>query len=1024
MSVNQVHLGNGDNIGNDKIVNNIQNQYNYNREILDAINVNQVVRDVMLICITGSFKEAKDKLSSYQVLYNTIEEVGRLFGILMMYIDSLENESLMLMDRLKLELANQSSTYIEIYRYILIKKLAQGNIDSALKVYSSFSDDAGYYLLAAYDQYFANEAELSIKLDNELYILDDYQLFYLAQGFIRLNEHQNAALVLNQISSINQTINIQYWIIAAELNSIIFSYEEPFSYIHRDVSRKIECIADRFLSIISNKQVLEPLAVNILIGLAKISMSTISLPEIQFASLKFQSDISKADKDMGDALREIKDKEPFFISDTILSKLKLNGSLNENEINHLIRAIFHNNVDLSLLKSWLDNCNEIIICDDLDSKVVKYILLSFIKFESEIEKNEYRVLINKFLEEESKLLKELSPYIVKAWCDNLFSLGKAFEITVYRILNLLCKDLSVNSELNLYYLQSLLRLDQLDTLSKELSKVADDEWSHDLYLFKARYLLKSDDYDQAQVAYNKFIDKEKDLYVWHEYLISCMYSSEGINLARKQLSRIPRSLLSIESNGYEFFLFQVGFFIDFDFIESILVNSFILSPYENAPIIAKFYLNSFSSKVDNNFDESKSFEGVYGGVAYELDGKENLKLLVDSDLANHKDLISIQSELGKRLNTLEVKSEFQNYLGAVKLLRRESISATVYNLAMQIVEESQHNYDEPLFRRIKMKENDPVNSLIESLQLMTKDNSIENKIEDFLRESNLPLYIKGMKVSKSNNINKEVDIVYALLLNEYANQCLNKTYTDVIEFDSIVIDIYGAVYLCITNLYKALITSGISVYISQETVKVIELWIQEITDEDFLRLNEYNSKFSLIDSKDIHHIHGELIYALQELLDNTIVEQPKEFDLPIIVSEIRTLDLISSSVFSSVKLALSHNIPWLCLDSVIGGFIKNSTECKLASFHHLILTLIDEKYLTYNDRKKPLKYMAFNGLYFSYYLTDLIELSKDIDGLPILTNLLNNTNIEFHSSETAITLLTCLIKNIIPIGFYKKNNIY
>ncbi|WP_435979499.1 hypothetical protein [Psychrobacter sp. DM4] len=1022
MAVNQEHLGGGDNVGRDKIINNIENQYNIVKGSLDPIDINQIVHDVMLTCITGKFEDAKNKLLPYQSLHKPIEEVGTLFDILLIYIDSLENNSLMPTDRLRLALSNKPSPYLEIYQYLLIKTIVKDNIDNGLRAYTRFSSNAKYYLLAAYDQYFSAKHELLTRLDNELYTLDDYLLFYLAQGLIRTNEHLKANIVLKQISNSNQTVNIQYWSIATEINSIIFSQKEPFSYINRDTSRKIESVSDRFLSIISMKQELELelLAVNILISLTKIAMATTSLNGIKIASLKFQGDISKLDEKMGDALKKIKDEEPFFIPESIVFKLKSNEGLVEDEMNSLVRAILHKNIDLDLLKAWLENCNEIIVYDDFDSNVIKSILLSFISFESEIKKNEYRVYLNDLIEESGESLKELNPYMVKTWCDNLFNLGKSFEVTVYKILNFLCQDLSVNSELNLYYLHSLLRLDKLDTLSKELSKIQDNEWNHDLYLFQARYYLKSSKYGLAQTTYNKFIDKEKSLYVWHEYLLSCMEGGEDPKLAKQQLSRIPTPLFSLDKHEFEFFLFQVGFFIDFDFIEAVIVKLFIDNPYKSAPIITNFYLNSFSSRVNNNFEEDKVFENVYGGVTYEIDGKQYLKLLVDSNLAIHKDLISIESELGKKLNNLDIGGEAQYRLETVKLLERETVSATIYDLAMKIVDESQHNYPKPLFEKIKLSEVSPLEDLSAYLQKIKQDNPIEESIEEFLRKSDLPLYVKGMKAIQSSMVKEEVEIVHSLLLNKNANKCLTKSYSDITEFNALTVDIYGILYLCVTNLYKSMLLLGTSIYVSEETDRAIRLWISNVTNDSFLRINEYEGQVSTINSNSTHYFHGELICALQTLLDNSIIEKPKEFDLPTIVSEVKNLGLVSDSVFSSIKIALSHEIPWLCLDSVIGGFIKTGTECNLISLHHLVMKFTDEKYLTFDDRKNALKYMAFYGLYFQYYLTDLIELSKEIDDLIILTNLLNDTTINFPDSEIAVSLLASLMKNIVLIGFNKR----
>lgn len=1022
MPVNQDNSGVGDNVGRDKVSNYYGGQYHTHIEksSLDIGEINKVVRDVMLTCITENFEVARNKILPYQSFCRPLEETGKLFNILVAYIDSLENDSPVPIDTIRSELVDQSSAHREIYQSLLVKTLAKKNTDSAWKVYDKFKDEAKYYLLAVYDQYFSTKDELLTRLENEIHILDDYLLFYLAQGFIRLNDHQNAHKVLNQITDVNQTVNIQYFSIATELNSIIFSQEEPFSYIHRDVSQKIVSISDRFLSLISQEQNLEPLVVNILVVLAKMSMATINLPEIRDASLKFQSDISKFDKQMGDALEKIKIREPFLMPESLAQKLQSNEGLDEDEADTLVRGLLCKSIDLSLLRSWLDNCNEIIIYDDFDPKIMKGILFSFVSFQNEIEENEYRKFINDLLEGNINFRKELSPFIVKVWCDNLFRLGLKFEVVIYKILSSVCKDLDVTSDLNLYYLQSLLRLDKLDTLSVELSKIKDSEWNYDLYLFQARYFLKSGKYKEAQTAYNRFIDQEKDLYIWHEYLTSCMEGGKDTTLAKRELSRIPDDLLSIDSHGYEFFLFQVGFFIDFDFIERSLVQLFIKDPYRGAPIIANFYLNSFSSQVDHDFDNDRHFEGVHGGVTYKIDDQLYLKLLVDSETVTHQDLISVHSDLGKKIKSLDVGCEVKSHFGKVKLLKYETVIATIYNLSIEIVSASQHNYPKPLFRRLQIEEESAAEDILTYLKEVEEDNPIGESIEEFLRGSDLPLYVKGRKISESGTVNKEVDIALNLLLNEHANQCLKKTYDDVIDFDAIVVDVYSAVYLCMTNLYKSILLSETPIYISNETNRAIRVWIKNVTDTNVLRCNEYQGQLNTVNSENFYNTHYEFIQALQKLLDYSTIGQLKEFDLPNIASEIRGLELVSDSVFSTIKLALSHEIPWLCLDSVIGRFVKSESECKLINLHYFVGRFINNQYLTFNDRKKSLEYMTLFGLHYQYYLTDLIELSKNIDDLKILTHLLNNTTISLPDSEIALTLLISLLRNILPIGFNKK----
>lgn len=1012
MPVNHFHLGSGDNVARDK------HSHHYVNTLLDAKGVSTIVDSALLALAIKGYKEARNEIEPYLKLNILSIEAVNMLNILLLFIDSIESGKPMATDLLRYELRDRNLVFYELYQALLVRTLAKNSIQEANKAYTKFSESAEYHLLAVYDHLFATKKELLTRFDNEVDVLDDYSLFYLAHGLFRVESHKQSSLVFNKISTKNQSENIKYWIIAAELNSIIFSQEGPFSYIHRDVSRKIEALSSRFLELISNKDSLDPLSTNILISLINLTRSTLHLPEINNIGLRFRKDVSKSDKELGRILDQIAENKSFLVPDWVAYKLEADRTFDEKEVEYLIQALVQKSIDLKLFKQWSRQSEMIIESKVLSANTLKVFLLSFNNFENDIEKNEYRVLLNEFLNQYSSQLTDVSPIIIKYWCNNIFNLGTTFEVVIYKILSSVCKDLNVNSDLNLYYLQSLLHLDKIETLGQELAKVEDHEWNHDLFLFQARYYLRVENYKQAQITYNKFIDKEKSLYVWHEYLVSCMEGEKDTTLAKEQLPRIPDNLLSKNDAGFHYFLFQVGQFIDFNFVERIIVRLFIDNPYENAPIVVRIYLNSFHHQNDNLLDEDKNFSGTYYGAVYEVDGKQHQQLIVDHDLAKHRELLSIQSAPGQLLSNICENEQVSSSFGKVTLLGRQSVSNTVFQLAMQIVSESQYSYPQPLFYEVELRLEGCNKDIAEYIQKAKLENPIRDKVESFLRESNLPLYVKGRKVSESRMINEELDVVYSLLLNTYSNQCLDQTYQGIKETDALVIDIYGAVYLCMTNLYKSIISLNILIFISYETEKAVRLWIDNVTRDDFLRLDEHQGSLSKIDSNTMRKIHGNLIDALDELISYATIGSVKKFDLPTTVSEMKSL--LSPSVFSSIKLSLSQGIPWLCLDSVIGQFIIKDTECRLVSFHHLVEKLISDNCLTFNDRKKALEYYAHYGLYTQYYFSDLVELSKAIEDLPTLTRLLNNRIMEFTSPLVAVSILTQLVENIIPIGFKKK----
>lgn len=1010
MQTNQIHSGLGDNVNGNKYVTNVS-------KLLDPDDWTAVVHDLMFMIAIGECEEVRNTIEDYQKILNLSSEIVNLFKILSSFVYAFESHKPMPTDLLKIELKNGSSAFNELYQAILVRALAKADTEKARKVYLSFSKVAKHYLPAAYHQLFATTEELQKSFEDDLYVLDDYSLFYLAQGLWRVGDYPTANQVLRNITTDKLNETLEYWLIATELNSIIFSSDIDLAYIDRNTSHRIENLAKKFIELIPSNSNLSPLAISILISFVNMTMSTIYMPAIRKIGLQFRQEIKRFDEKLGDTLNRIFEQKPFEMPDWLLVKLVSNQAFEEDEIDVLLTALLHYAIDIKLLARWLEQSEIIVDSEIYDRDFLKIFLQSFNQFESMDEKYAYLVSLNTFLDHQTSNLRMMSPTAIKYWCDNLSSLGTSFRIPIYKILSELCSDLSVNSELNLYYLSCLLHLDKLETMGKELAKIKDNEWNDDLHLFQARYFLKINEYQQAQTTYEKIIDKEEKLSIWYEYLASCIGDGKSLTLAKQQLLRIPISLLSINTEGFEQFILQIAFFIDFDFAEQILVKLFVEQPNKYALLCFNLYTNAFTKKIDLEVT-NKKFANIYEGVVYEIDNKQYTKILVDSQLAVNKELININGNLGQLISRLAEGNETPYNFDTVTLLKRQSISATVYQLSMQIVSDEQHNYDEFAFHQFNIREDSLEDDLLRQITLTKPKQSFQERTEDLSSYASLPLYIKGAFFGKQRQSNEEPYVAYIQLLDIKANQCLINSEGNTKEFDAIVIDVYGAVYLCLTNLYKAIITAKLSVYISKETASAISNWINYVTDDSFLLIDEDQGQLYKTDATTIKHTFGSLIEALGVFLDNAIVASVKVSDLPTIASEMH--EWVSPSVFSTMRLALANDIPWLCLDSAICAILCKKPEHRIVDARHFMKNYMTNDYLTVEDRKQAMEYAAFFGLYTQYYYSDLTYLAKDIRNLTLISSLLDDHHLSFPDSQTAIAVLAQMIKNIIFTGSQKR----
>ena len=269
----------GDKVCGDKLINNTI------IHSLDPNSMTDIIRNLMYKIATDDHESALLTIGDYQKLKLPLE-LENLFSILKIYINVFRANTQVDTDLVKSELNNESSPFVELYQAILIKLVAKDLLLEAKDVYSEFSNNANYYLVATYDQFFATREELQERLRNKLYTLDNYLLFYLAQGFWRLKDYDSSKKVFNSISTTGSNESIKYWIIASDFNSTIESDEVPYPYMRSDTARKMREIIRQFLDLISLKNNLSPLPTNILINLVNIFSAYI--PEVMANGLRFR----------------------------------------------------------------------------------------------------------------------------------------------------------------------------------------------------------------------------------------------------------------------------------------------------------------------------------------------------------------------------------------------------------------------------------------------------------------------------------------------------------------------------------------------------------------------------------------------------------------------------------------------------------------------------------------------------------------------------------------------------------------
>jgi hypothetical protein len=124
-------------------------------------------------------------------------------------------------------------------------------------------------------------------------------------------------------------------------------------------------------------------------------------------------------------------------------------------------------------------------------------------------------------------------------------------------------------------------------------------------------------------------------------------------------------------------------------------------------------------------------------------------------------------------------------------------------------------------------------------------------------------------------------------------------------------------------------------------------------------------------------------------------------------------DCLDFSVYSTLRLTLSMNIPWLCIDMTMAR-IADGMGCPVVK--NGLFSLTEASRLSaFEDRKYGLFRHALEKLPFPVTLRDLFELSRDDDAnsIEVLAKLIRQYPNAFQNAEQATHCLQLLLGKVL-----------
>ncbi|WP_180191279.1 hypothetical protein [Acinetobacter sp. YH01006] len=994
-SITQTHNGSGDNILGDKIIN----------QSMQAVDFVKVAYNLYYLINIGSFDKAESKLESNIHIPSKSAGVVELLEVLTIYLNS--KRSLRVegdLNAIKRAIRLGSPEFLDLYKSILVEMTYLTSESEALEVYNNFSEDRSVYLENIKLRYFADEDELKEIFPKKIMVLDELGLLFLARGLARVEKRKEGLIVLEKIKDDDKNLKILK--LAISYDDLSDKLDRPLDYLEENIVEEFFSIAFSFLELIKDESEISQNALRLLTNL--VIKSNFSICNILDVAVKFIDAIRPISSEVADALENYSEKN-VEINQDILSKINDLKPLKLEEAILCLNTVALNKINFKVLIRWISQCGEVEDENKFDKDLLILVLRSFV-FKDKKNVNEFEEEFSKFLDYKERKFRSIHPFYIITLCENLFVFKKQQFLNTNRLLEKVVSKKPSQSRVYLYYLYSLMNLEKYDTLKSHIENIDSDSINPDFLILRARYYGVIGDYENSKNDYIRIVDYYKDnLNIWLDYLLLSL-KHESVDQTREILDDIPEKILTPRAKNIFRFIYLVYTEIDSVYAEKLITKLFLMEPNFVAPYLCNMHFSLITNKKELVID--LVYENIYAGVIYEDEGERKQKLIVSDEFFDCLHFVNANCNLGISLLEMDIDEERIVNYQKIKLIEKQPIYVTIFQIALQITNDNRHNSSDFTFYPFKVRDN----FVVEDMKEILKRFSVDDTTEELISDPDLSMYIKG-SLFKNND---EFETVLKILQNKKANFCLSNPIGNTVACDALVLDAYSFTYLCFNDNHKALIAAGVKVFLTNETFDVISAWINKVTDEEFLSIALSEESLIKTDANTISTSYSAFIYQLNDLLSHSIVISPNIIDLPDFANEIR--DILSPSVLSTLRLSIANDIPWLCLDSALRTIFVKQDDVKVVKLHDFLSFI--GNYTDFESRKISMIQWSNFGLFTVYGYQDLIQLAKSTDSNDwiLLTKLLNETPLGFNNYEQALVVLSAILK-LTLCKYLKKNNL-
>jgi hypothetical protein len=639
------------------------------------------------------------------------------------------------------------------------------------------------------------------------------------------------------------------------------------------------------------------------------------------------------------------------------------------------------------LNSWLDNGGSVSGDGEFGKELLAIYLRSCSIESKHHDSRKLRDACQNFLDRFKGELSTLNPEFAVDLAGKLISTGLPHEAYCF-LSNLLPFGDIWLSPLTKCYLDALITSEKYDLLAKTLHRIPVRFWTRAVWQLKARLECLTGEFDKAKVSIERGMAFGITPQLVLE-LIAVLRNTGNENEIPELLAKVPEGSLTVsDENSRRVILKMLENGLE-NVAERILLDWFISDPQASALPITEVF-NGIITRPQPITLRNLSENNALVGIKYS-DGKSTLtKIIVPPDTTHNQYFISSESPLGMRLLEALPQEPFKE--GIITYTVEERIPALIaaYHISLHI-RDSANQGDDP-FHMFTVS--DDINDFVVQLHEMMSTSTQQQS--SVLEHDQLPIMFKGYYVRRHDPFGAAVGLLSDVSV---LKSPLPDFASDVLP-EAVVLDVYALAYLTITGLVSGLISLKIRLCITMETELCVRQWLSEREREDGGTLSTLpDGKLLLFTTEENRRRTERIAQQLQVLFDSAEVISPPLTDMNQELIEFR--DYIDFSVYSALQLALSINIPWLCIDMSMARAMDSIGYPVIKSCHYLLTEASGLS--TIENRKFGLIRHAFEKLPFPVTLRDLFELSRDgeANSVEALSELIRQYPNAFHNAKHA-----------------------